>query len=431
MNRSPEPCWITPWTSLLGLLLILAGNPTQAADWPQWRGEHRDGRVLGERSPSSLSADLTPLWRHPVGPGLSSPVVTGDTLVYLDEQSGQETVHVISAATGQELRKSAFAESFGDEWGSGPRSTPVLDGDRLYVQSCRGEFRCLNLADLSTRWRTHFEKDFGVIFVGTKVLEGAAVRRGHNGSAVVHGNRIYVPVGSTNGATYVCFDKNTGAVQWKSMSEETAYSSPVIATLAGVEQLVAFTADSLVGLDLSQGTVLWRFPVKTAAKRHALSPVIVSGDRVVVASHSYGMVCVQIEKSGTALDVKQAWFNRDLKVNLSTPTRVDDSLFGFGGAKDYVCVNADTGAIRWSQPGFGKGAKTDFVATLAIGDKLLTLNEAGQLSLLKASREKFESLGEAQVCGKTWTHPAYSQGRLYVRDGRELQCYAVGAPAKK
>lgn len=425
MNRCPRSRSASQLVSLLGLFLSLVQYGVNAADWPQWRGLLRDGHVAGETAPQKLSADMKPLWRHPVGPGVAAPVVAGDTLVYLDEQEGQETVHVLSAATGQELRKSAFAESFGDEWGSGPRSTPLLEGDTLYVQSCRGEFRCLNLSDLSTRWRTHFEKDFGVVFVGTKVLEGAAIRRGHNGSAVIAGDRIIVPVGSTNGATFVCFDKSTGAVRWKSLSEETAYSSPVIGTLAGIPQLVAFTADSLVGIDLEKGSLLWRFPIKTAAKRHALSPVILSGDRVVVASHSYGMVCVQVEKSGAALAVKEVWLNRDLKVNLSTPTQAGGSLFGFGATKDYVCINSDTGAIRWSQPGFGKGAKTDFVATLAIGEKLITLNEAGQLSLLAASPEKFEVLGQAQVCGKTWTHPAYSRGRLYVRDGRELQCFAL------
>ncbi|MBL9168429.1 MAG: PQQ-binding-like beta-propeller repeat protein [Verrucomicrobiales bacterium] len=425
MNLFPRSHSASPLVCLLGFLLCLVSSRCGAADWPQWRGVQRDGQVAGEAPPASLSADLKPLWRLPVGPGLAAPVVAGDTLVYLDEQSGQETVHIVSASNGKVLRQTSFAEGFGDEWGRGPRSTPVLDGDRVYVQSCMGEFRCLNLSDLSTRWRTHFEKDFGVIFVGTKVLEGAAIRRGHNGSAVIDGDRILVPVGSTNGATFVCFDKRTGTVLWKSMSEETAYSSPVISTLAGIRQLVALTADSLVGIQVETGRLLWRFPIKTAAKRHALTPVVLGDDRVVVASHSYGMVCVQVVKSTESLTVKQLWLNRELKVNLSTPTRSGSSLFGFGGTTDYLCINPDTGAIRWSQPGFGKGAKTDFVATIAVGDKLITLNEAGQLSLLAASPEKFESLGQVQVCGKTWSHPAYARGRIYVRDGRELQCFAL------
>ena len=137
------------------------------------------------------------------------------------------------------------------------------------------------------------------------------------------------------------------------------------------------------------------------------------------------MVCVRVEKAGESFTTKEAWFNRDLKINLSTPTLVGTSLFGFGATKDYLCVDTATGAVRWAEPGFGKGAKTDFVATVAIEDKLLTLNEAGQLSLLIASSEKFKSLGQAQICGKTWTHPAYSRGRLYVRDGRELQCFSL------
>lgn len=416
---------LTRWIQCASLLGCLSATATHAADWPQWRGMQRDGRVTDERAPASLAPSLKPLWRRPIGPGLSSPVVVGDQLVYLDEQEGQETVHLVFTATGEELRQQKFAESFADEWGNGPRATPVLDHDRVYVQSCRGEFRCLSLKDLSTQWRTHFEKDFGVVFMGNKVLEGAAIRRGHNGSAVIDGDQIIVPVGSTNGATFVSFDKLSGKVRWKSQTEETAYSSPVLATLAGQKQLVALTADSLMGVEAQQGRLLWRVPIKTAAKRHALTPVVLPEDRVVVASHSYGLLGLQILRAGNGVMAQQLWLNRDLKINISTPTWTGGSLFGFGVGTDFVCIDPVNGQARWAQPGFGKGAKTDFVSTIAIEDRLLVLNEAGQLRLLAANPEKFTSLGETQVCGKTWTHPAYSRGKLFVRDGRELQCFSL------
>src|ERR1043166_232686 len=124
-----------------------------------------------------------------------------------------------------------------DEWGGGPRSTPLIDSDRLYVQSCDGEFRCLNLADGKDLWSVSFEKDFGVKFLGSKVNEGTATRRGNNGWGVIEGERLTLPVGSTQGASLVCFNKLSGKVLWKAGSDEAAYSSLMIATLAGMRQV--------------------------------------------------------------------------------------------------------------------------------------------------------------------------------------------------
>ncbi|HAM72746.1 MAG TPA: hypothetical protein DCM86_13980 [Verrucomicrobiales bacterium] len=435
MNRNPRPpgpvrrrVRAVAAGSLALLLLAAAPLRVPGSDWPQWRGPARDGHVVGEQSPGSIPEGLAPVWKRPVGTGFASPVVSRGVLVYLDEQAGMETAHAVSLATREELWSVPFAEAFGDEWGSGPRSTPVVDGDRVFVQSCKGEFRCLSMKEGRTLWRTHFEKDYGVEFVGTKVLEGAAKRRGHNGSAIVDGGHVIVPVGSQSLATLVCFDKQTGGVVWKSMHDETAYSSPVIATLAGVRQLVMFTADALAGVDLTEGRLLWRIPVVTDAKRHAVSPVIVGTDRVVAASHSHGMLCVRVEAAaGGALNASVLWRNPDLKVNLSTPTLVGDSLYGFGSGKDYVCVDPSTGKLRWSQAGYGRGVKTDHCSTLAIGERLLVLSESGQLSLLAANPGAHQLLGQAQVCGKTWSTPAYADGRLYLRDGRDLYCYELVA----
>lgn len=408
----------------LGLLLSSPGQ-AEAGDWPQWRGIARDGRLRGESFPASLPADLKPVWKKGIGPGFSSPVIAQGILVVLDEQNGKEVAHALRAADGTLLWEKPFAESFADEWGSGPRSTPVIEGDRVYVQSCKGEFACLSMKDGAVLWSKDFTKDYGVVFVGTKVNEGAAVRRGHNGSAVVVGDKIIVPVGSTNGATLVCFEKKTGAESWKSLHDETAYSSPVLATLADTPQVVAFTADALVGVHPGNGALLWRVPIKSDAKRHALSPVIVGHDRVIVASHSAGMLCIQVARTGETYSASVAWQNRSLKINLSTPTAEGNYLFGFTTGQDYACIQASDGAVKWSQPGFGKGVKTDYASTLCDGERLLVLNEAGTLSLIAADPAQYRLLGQLQVCGKTWTHPAYSDGHLYVRDGKSLQCLAI------
>jgi outer membrane protein assembly factor BamB len=306
------------------LVLPLAAG---ASDWPQWRGPTRTGHAgLDAAAPATLPAELKPVWKIPAGPGFSSPVIARGQLLFLEFKDGQEVAHLVDAATGKDIWQTPFSEAFEDEWGAGPRSTPILEGDRAYVQSCRGEFRCLNLADGKVIWGTSYEKDFGVKFLGSKANEGTASRRGNNGCGVIDGDRIVLPVGNVNGASLVCFDKATGKVLWKTGDDEAGYSSFVVATLGGMKQVVALTADALLGADLKEGKILWRVPFKTNAKRHAASPVIL-GDVVTVNSHTIGLVATRVTQAGGTWKAAPAWTNTDLKINLATPVVVDGALY--------------------------------------------------------------------------------------------------------
>lgn len=395
-------------------------------DWPQWRGPERTGYAAAN-SPAieSLPKEPKAVWKIPVRGGFSAPVVSGKKLVYLDENGTMEVAHLVDATTGKEIWKLEYAPVFQDEWGAGPRATPMLDGDRVYVQSCNGEFRCLNLADGKVIWGTSFEKDFGVKFLGGKANEGTATRRGNNGSGMIDGNRLVLPVGSEKGASLVCFDKASGKILWKGGDDEAAYASLMIGTLAGVKQVLAFTADSLLSADMENGKILWRVPLKTNAKRHAATPVIWD-DYVAVNSHTFGIACYKITRDSGGLKPVEAWVNKDAKINLATPVLVDGYLYSQGANRDFICVDARTGALKWSQPGFGAGRR-DYASGIAVGKNLLVLTEDGQLLLVKPNPEKYTELGRLQVCGNTWSFPAYADGKLYVRDTRQLQCLDLAA----
>ncbi len=404
------------------LAIVAIHSAGRASDWPQWRGPLRNGQAGPDvLAIPSLPRDLHPEWRLPIGGGFSSPIVSGGKLVFLDEREGQEWAHLIDASVGKEIWKVAYAPVFQDEWGAGPRSTPIIDGDRLYVQACNGEFRCLQLADGKTIWKTSFEGDFGVKFLGSKAKEGTASRRGNNGSGVIYRDRIVLPVGNTDGASLVCFDKLTGKVLWKSQSDEAAYSSFMAARLAGTEQIVAFTADALLAVLPDTGRLLWRVPLKTDAKRHAGSPVIF-GDNVVVNSQTIGLICEHITQESGVFKATEAWSDKSLKINLATPVEVEGNLYCQGVNKDYLCINGGTGKVLWSETGFGRGDKKDYSSTILIDHNLLILTYEGQLVLAAADPSKYKELGRLQVCGNTWSHPAYAQGRLFIRDGRELLC---------
>lgn len=401
------------------ILIFFSVFTLSAGDWPQWLGPTRNNHVSAdEKFLSKIPPELKPVWKIKIGGGFSSPVVANGKLIYFDENGEKEVVHLLDASNGKELWQTPIANQYADEWGAGPRSTPFIDGQRVYVQSCNGEFRCLNLVDGKILWSASFEKDFGVKFFGSKGGEGTAARRGNNGSGILDGNAVIVPVGSTNGATLVCFDKLTGKVLWKSGDEEAAYSSLQVATLAGVKQVIAFTADSLMAVDREDGKRLWRIPLKTGAKRHAGTPVIFKNN-IVVNSQTVGLVCFEISKQEKQVSAKELWANRKLKINLSTPVHVGEFLYSQGANKNFVCVDAKTGDLRWEQPGFGKQNSS----TIVFGDKLLVLTDEGELVFLAANREEYSELGRIQVCGKNWNFPAYSNGKLFIRDSLELACF--------
>jgi outer membrane protein assembly factor BamB len=406
----------------LTLALSCIASTVRAGDWPQWLGPQRDGHASAD-SPSlkKLAPDLKVLWRKRIGGGFSSPVVAGGKLVVFDENGREEVAHLLDAKTGAEIWSAAIGAVYRDEWGAGPRSTPIIDGDLVFVQSCRGEFRCLNLATGNVIWGVSFEKDFGVKFLGSKANEGTAARRGNNGSALVDGDTVIVPVGSTDGATLVCFDKRTGKILWKAGDDEAAYSSPVVGTLAGVKQIVVFDADALMGVERERGTVLWRVPFRTDAKRHAATPVIY-GDTVIVNSHTIGLVATKIVGQGRGLCAVPLWANEELKINLSTPVRVGDYLYDQGPNQTYICADARTGQTMWQAPGFGARG-TENSSTIAIGKNLLILTDEGELVLIAARSDHYTELSRVQACGKNLNFPAVADSRLYVRDARELICY--------
>lgn len=405
-------------------ICILSSSIALAVDWPQWRGPDRTGGIKDTAHKlDNLPPEPKTLWSVEAGPGQSSPVVAGDRVIFMDGIDGQETAHCLDAKTGKELWRVAVGPTvqFQNQYGDGPRCTPIVDDERVYAQSCGGEFRCLSLKDGKLLWGVSFGKDYGATFLGNKsgdpgARETASRRHGNNGSAVIDGDRIFVPVGSVEKGTLIAFDKKTGKQLWAAGSDNTAYSSVVVGTLAGTRQVVHFTADALMGVNAETGKLLWREPLKTGAKRHVATPVI-DADTVTVSSSSIGTVRFRITKTGDEFKAERAWANLPLKTIISTATQVGDTIFtmGPGSRTELVCLDAKTGQQKWTQSGFG-----DYASITAVNDKLLVLDSTGELRLVRANAEKYEELGRAQVAAKTWASPAYTDGKLVVKDGSKL-----------
>jgi outer membrane protein assembly factor BamB len=412
---------------LLVALVAAAGGWCLAADWPRWRGPDGTGRVpAGVPVPTTLPAEPKVVWSVKIGPGSASPVVCGGRVLYLDCQDGREVVHAADAATGREVWRADLDEAFKDNQSvAGPRCAPVADGPRVFVQSCRGEFQCLGAADGKLLWRVNFVKDFGAVFIGEKGQAVGAARHGYTGPAVVDGDRIIVGVGGTSGASVVAFDKAAGRVLWKSQNDVPGYSGPVVATMAGVRQVVEFTAEAAVGLAAADGTLLWRVPLKTSFGRHAATPVVVD-DVVVVSSYQAGLVGIRVSKEGGAMKAEKAWAEKSLAINFSSPVAVGPYVYGIGPASDLFCADAQTGRAAWDEKGFFSGlVKRGYVSLLVMGDNIGILAEGGQFLLVAADPKQCRIVARTQVCGQNWCNPAYVDGKLFLRDLEELRCVMI------
>jgi len=405
-------------------LSFFVASVARPADWPQWRGPDRNGCVpAGVAVPTTLPTEPKVAWHVKIGDGLASPVVASGRVFYLDNQQGRETLHALDVANANEFWHDDIGETFSDEQSPpGPRCTPMVDSDRVYAQSCRGELRCVSAADGHLLWRTDYVADFGAVVMGENGNSQGASRHGYSASPVIDGAALFALVGGKDGAGVVAFEKYTGRVLWKSQNDEPAYAAPVVANIGGVKQLVAFTVNGAVGLALKDGGLLWRVPLKTSSGRHVTTPVVVD-DMVLVGSHEIGLVGIKVSRNGDGWQAVQAWRSRESAVNFSSPVAVGDYYYGLGPNKNLFCTEIKTGRQAWSKEGYiNGGAERSHASFIVMGENILTLTDGGELVFFAAKPEAFKEIGQAQVCGRTWCNPAYADGKLYLRDGRELMC---------
>jgi outer membrane protein assembly factor BamB len=407
----------------LALSAAVTAAAAGAADWPQWRGPQRDGHVpAGEKEPARLAAEVKPLWRIDVGSGFGSPVVAGGKVYCMDLQENKEVVRAVEAASGKPLWQTPIDEPFKDGWGTGPRFTPLVDGPRVYALSCKGELQCLNAADGKPVWRANFVADFGAVFIGEKGSAVGASRHGNTAAPVIDGDHLIAAAGGLKGASLVCFKKATGEVVWKSESDPAAHAALMLAELGGRRQVVAFTAEALIAADARDGKLLWRVPITTRLGRHVTTPVI-AGDLVVASSYQAGLMAIRVVKDGDGLKAAPAWTSKELAINAASPVLVGTHLYGVGPKKNVFCADLQTGAPAWSHAGLIAAPADKAHATfLVMGAQILMLSDAGELILFKADPQAYTEIGRVQVCGKTWCHPAYAGGRLYLRDAKQLMC---------
>lgn len=405
----------------LGTLLLLAVPPAAADDWPQWLGPQRNGVSSETELLLQWPEDgLEVVWRQPLGKGFSAVSVADGRLytMYADTSNGEYAV-CLNAGDGDELWRVRTGEYYREtQGGDGPRSTPTVDGDVVYVLGAAGRLLALRAASGDLLWQKDLAAEFG----------SKAPRWGFSTSPLVEGDLLLVEVGGVDGnfvvdmiidrtleATAVALDKHTGRTVWTALDDKMSYSSPVAFTAASQRQVAFLNAYALVGLAVDDGSVLWRFPWKTRWDVSAATPVFMPPDRIFISAGSNGAV-VRVTASG----VEEVWKSSKMKNHFGTTVHLDGHLYGFDNAI-LKCLDAGDGEVKWQTRGYAKGT------LIAAGGHLIVLGEQGNLGLVEANPEAFVEKANVELMhGRCWTVPSLADGILYVRDESEIVAVDLG-----
>jgi outer membrane protein assembly factor BamB len=394
--------------------LVEEEGPTD--DWPQWRGRRRDGVSAEDDLLTAWPAEGPPvLWRAKAGGGFSSLAVAGGRVYTLFQDGDNETAVCWDADTGDEQWRFAYPTRYQNGAGSGPRSTPTVDGGRVYTVGATGLFHCLEAETGKKLWQHDLLKESGA----------QNLPWGVSFSPLVDGGMVFTSPGGPNGGSVAAFDRNDGTRVWEALDDPPGYSSPIAITAAGVRQVIVFTGNSLVSVAPDGGRLYWRYPWATSFGVNAATPIFFrarsgeqAGDYLFISS-GYGKGCAVlrlVKGEGGAVGVGLVYENNRMRNHFASSVRVGDHFYGLDDDR-LTCMEVRTGKVAWQQHGLGKGA------LIAAGRDLIVLGESGTLVLVEAAADAYHESARFEVFqGRCWTAPALAHGRLYVRDENEVVC---------
>ncbi len=402
-----------------------------AADWPQWRGPNRDGIAAGARLPRRWPDKAPePLWRAAVGEGYSSPVIADGRLYVMGRDTGgKEVCLCLDPDTGEDLWRHAYDQPYrpfpgAASVGSGPKSTPTVDGDRVYMLGIDGMFHCLDAGTGRVRWKHDFAAEYWGVEKDNEGYDLWKTLCGASASPLIDGDRVILPVGGKKAGAMTAFDKHTGELVWKSLEDRSSYASPVVAELAGLRQVVGFTGKRMAGFNAADGNLLWDYPFPIAFDDTVVTPVVWR-DLVLVCGGDKPATALRIEREQGKVRWTVAWRNNKLRSFMITPVPFKGHLYGIGGGSRLVCIDLATGKTAWVEGGFGS------YASLVIADEqLLVLSDNGELTVLEPTPEAFTPRAKVTLSedGETWAHLAVAGSRLYVKDKQHVLCYDFARP---
>ena len=415
-----------------------------AEDWPEWRGRGRAG-VWGEsglvdRFPAS---GLRALWRTSIGSGFAGPAVAAGRVYITDFRAaaglrGKERALCLDEKSGNVLWTREWdADYRGISYATGPRATPTVEGDRVYVLGAAGALLCLDARTGSVLWRKDYVIDYRM----------QMPTWGISSAPIVDGSRLIAIVGGQPDAKVVAFDKMTGKELWRALpsNSEQGYSQPLITVAGGQRQLIVWHPAAVSSLDPATGKLLWEQPFRVHLGM-TLSTPVVSGPRVLVSSFYNGSMLLEL--AGTDATVR--WRGKsDSEINtdglhavVNTPVIDGEHIYGICSYGQFRCMNLRTGERVWETLEVTK-EKARWASGFIVrqGDRYFINNDRGELIIAKLSPAGYQEISRTLLIKPTtnpgnrrelgavnWSHPAYANGHVIARNDEEIISISLAKP---
>lgn len=406
------------------------------ADWPEWRGSGRLG-VWNESGVLERFPDngLTVRWRTPIHAGFAGPAVAAGRVYVTDFESsagakGTERVLCLEENSGKIIWTRTWDVNYGKiSYPTGPRATPTVDGDRVYILGAGGVLLCLRTRSGDVVWQKDYAKDYGM----------QMPTWGITSAPLVDGDRLIAIVGGQPDAKVMAFDKMTGREIWRALpsDSEQGYCQPVIFTAGGIRQLIIWHPAAVASLDPATGKVLWQQPFKINMGMTLATPVL-SGSRLLVSAFYNGSMLLEPLGNGA----KMLWKGKsDSEINtdglhavINTPVIDGDYIYGICSYGQFRCLNLNTGERVWETMDVTK-EKARWASGLIVrqGNRYFINNDRGELIIAKLSPQGYQEISRAQLIKPTtnpgnrrelgavnWSHPAYANRHIIARNDEEI-----------
>jgi outer membrane protein assembly factor BamB len=422
-------------TWLFGGLLV-ARLTSPAVDWTQYRGPNHDGTSV-DRINKQWSGSITnPVWLVPVTNGPCSLTVSGGRVFTQIRRTiddiDKEVCVGLSATDGTELWSTTVDDAIYDGgvgFDDGPRSTPSVDGGSVYVLSSYLHLYRLNATNGAVIWHQDL----------TNIYSGSVIAWQNAASPLIENGLIYLNANCVE-STLLALHTSDGSLAWSSQDEAMTHSTPVLATIDGVRQVIFATQSGLVSLNPQSGNFLWKFNFPFFYSTSlAASPVVHSNMVFISGAHSYNMgtVVAQVGFTNNAWTTSRLWYTNNPASHWMTPVAYQGCLYGLFGIQFYdftpatqlKCIDMRTGQVRWSVDNFGHGG------IMLVDNQLVVLTELGDLVLVKPDPNAYTELGRFQAIpdyhgdtNKCWNSPAIADGRVYIRSTSFAACYDLSVP---
>lgn len=432
-----------------GLLCLGITTSGRAEDWPQWRGIHRDG-IWGESDiVRELPSGQLPLtWSVPIGPGYSGPTVAQGLVYIMDRQvmETQQTERILcfDAATGKEVWRVEYEAPYSVGYTAGPRASVTVDRGSAYAVGAMGHFHCLDARTGKINWKINLAEQFGV----EMPIWGIAA------SPLVMGDLVIQQVSGKPNACLVAFDRTNGKEVWRALDEGAGYSSPILIQQHDRPVVVAWTADSLSGLDAQTGQLYWTHAMRPTRMPIGIGTPSVDGELIFVSSFYDGSMMVRAPKDSLTSELVWRAIGPDEKntgaseVLLGAKTHSDGatygihamigtsivqngSIYGVDSYGEFRCLEALTGRRIWEDR---QAVPIDRWATIHMvrhADDVWMLNERGELLITQFTPNGLKILSRSQLLkptevqlnqrgGVCWSHPAYAEQSIFARNDEQL-----------